>query len=105
MFNMPICKQMPNIQRDDIYGDYDDKGRLTFIGNTSDCTCVCETHERPKVEYSYCWIYTNMNDEEGGQLEFDLCTQAKVSNGWYPLGGIVKGHMNDAAQAFWRWAE
>jgi len=78
-----------------VFGDYDDKGRLTFMNNSYAMTCVCETHERPKVEYSYC---------EGNNIE--SCSDSKVADGWYPLSGIsmVDGN-NDKVQAFWRWAE
>jgi len=57
--------------------------------------CYCYTHERPKVEYSYC---------QGNDITY--CTNAKVAAGWYPLSGIsmVDGN-NDKVQAFWRWAE
>ena len=86
-----------------IYGDYDDKGRLTFFPNTTNCTCVCETHERPKVEYSYC---------EGGDIQ--SCAEVKVADGWYPLSGITSNPSFNGSsdhstqkvyQAFWRWAE
>jgi hypothetical protein len=62
--------------------------------------CYCATKELPKVEYSYC---------SGGNLQY--CADAKVQDGWYPLGGmnLEKGnnsgfYWSDFTQAFWRWA-
>ena len=62
--------------------------------------CGCATHERPNVEYSYCEGY-----------DIQTCTEQKVSEGWYPLGGISFQNSNSSqtydrlSQAFWRWAE
>ena len=83
-------------------------GRITFEDYDLDyINCYCYTEERPKVEYSYC---------EGTDIQ--SCADAKVSDGWYPLGGIVthenlsyssNGYQYDGSthhtQAFWRWAE
>ena len=83
-----------------IFGDYNDKGKLEFTYPSALGTCVCETHERPKVEYSYC---------EGTDIQ--SCADAKVADGWYPLGSISHqygggaGGYNRNSQAFWRWAE
>lgn len=58
--------------------------------------CYCATQERPKVEYSYC---------EGTEIQ--SCADAKVADGWYPLGGPSTMSYNGwhKTQAFWRWAE
>jgi len=78
-------------------------GALSHGGTTLQETCVCETHERPKVEYSYC---------SGSSLQ--SCADGKVADGWYPLSGIASnptfsgsaGHSSQMVyQAFWRWAE
>lgn len=74
-------------------------GRINFSDYNTSLNCYCATHERPKVEYSYC---------EGSDIQ--SCADAKVADGWYPLGGISSA-TNPAAsgtqekQAFWRWAE
>ena len=76
-------------------------GALALGGTTLQESCVCETHERLKVEYSYC-----------ENSEIQSCAEAKVADGWYPLGGLslTKGNISGftqtgLAQAFWRWAE
>jgi hypothetical protein len=58
--------------------------------------CVCATQERPKVEYSFC---------EGTNIQ--SCADAKVADGWYPLGSPSTMAYNGwhKTQAFWRWAE
>jgi hypothetical protein len=61
--------------------------------------CYCATRELPKVEYSYC---------EGSDIH--ACAENKVTNGWYPLGGISTTYVTLSSshietQAFWRWAE
>tara|TARA_B100000767_G_scaffold44305_1_gene38510 strand:+ start:344 stop:661 length:318 start_codon:yes stop_codon:yes gene_type:complete len=59
--------------------------------------CYCYTHERPKVEYSYC---------EGTNIQ--ECADSKMLDGWYPLCGISSSVENGtqlSTQAFWRWAE
>ena len=60
--------------------------------------CFCFTHERPKVEYTTC---------QGTDSNFQSCCDEKVSDGWYPLGGIAVDQINSIRQkqAFWRWAE
>ena len=65
----------------------------------SSAKCYCAAHEMPKVEYSYC---------EGSNIQ--ACAENKVTNGWYPLGGISTTYVTLSAshietQAFWRWAE
>lgn len=86
-----------------IFGDYDVKGRLGFGQIDLTATCACETHERPKVEYSIC----------AGQT-IGACAEEKVANGWYPLSGITSNPTSNGSanytsqavyQAFWRWAE
>ena len=74
----------------------------TWYRDEDDVSCFCYTHERPKVEYDYCWV-----DDDNG-LNFSACVNEMVSGGWYPLGGISvagPGNLNQGAQAFWRWAE
>lgn len=70
---------------------------VNFVGNynlpANGLLCYCATQERPKVEYSYC--------EEN---EIQSCADAKVADGWYPLGPLVYNGWFKA-QAFWRWAE
>ena len=87
-----------------VFGDYSDKGRLSFGNNSDELTCVCETQERPKVEYSYC----RDSDEGGDPTPFAICAQEKAQDGWYPLGGMSSFPFNGVdynSQAFWRWAE
>jgi len=69
---------------------------LYFGSSTSNLGCYCATQERPKVEYSYC---------EG--VDIQACADAKVADGWYPLGGPSTISYNgwQKTQAFWRWAE
>ena len=65
--------------------------------------CYCYTHERPKVEYSYCIgpIGSGISD----------CASEKVETGWYPFGGLSSSTASTnypsgvVSQAFWRWAE
>ena len=79
-------------------------GQLMMLGTGYSETCVCETHERPKVEYTYCRKY----DEGGDPTTFATCAQEKVEDGWCPLGGISSYRQNGndyIGQAFWRWAE
>ena len=70
--------------------------------------CFCVTKERPKVEYSYCSVPSDGNNVVGVQQfvdDFQACCDAKVQEGWYPLGGMARGAVEDQSQAFWRWAE
>jgi hypothetical protein len=65
----------------------------------SSARCYCAAHEMPKVEYSYC---------EGSSIQ--VCAENKVTNGWFPLGGISTSYVTLSSshietQAFWRWAE
>ena len=78
-------------------GDGGNLGRITFEDYDLDyINCYCYTEERPKVEYSYC---------EGTDIQ--SCADAKVADGWYPLGGPSTISYNGwhKTQAFWRWAE
>jgi hypothetical protein len=74
------------------------KGSIDLIVSSSGANCICATHERPKVEYSTC---------QGTDDNFQSCCDEKVSDGWYPLGGIAVDQINTIRQkqAFWRWAE
>ena len=71
-------------------------GRITRYAYNVSQNCYCATHERPKVEYCYC---------EGTEIQ--SCADAKVADGWYPLGGPSTMSYNGwhKTQAFWRWAE
>lgn len=71
-------------------------GRISYQSYSLNAQCYCATHERPKVEYSYC---------EGTEIQ--SCADAKVADGWYPLGGPSTMSYNGwhKTQAFWRWAE
>ena len=71
--------------------------------------CFCVTKERPKVEYAWCSTYlgvTNTPDatQGSGVSSFQSCCNSRVSDGWYPLGGLTRSS-DSAGQAFWRWAE
>ena len=87
-----------------IDGDYGNKGRIVLHNTSDQITCVCEIHERPKVEYSYCRTHYDPS-------VFTECCNEKVADGWYPLSATtgVSGNTSsngDAfGQAFWRWAE
>ena len=94
----------PNSQIWPYWGYYNG---LTFGTSETNLGCYCATQERPKVEYSYC---------TGSDIQ--SCADAKVADGWYPLGGIVthenlnytnNGYQTSGSthhtQAFWRWAE
>lgn len=70
--------------------------------------CFCVTKERPKVEYSFCSagdFVLNVDGMQSNTADFQECCDAKVQDGWYPLGGFSKGNSADASQAFWRWAD
>ena len=82
----------------------DNDGAISNGGSPSDDKhCLCYTHERPKVEYSYC------RTDDGS--EFTSCCNEKVADGWYPLAATtgVSGNQyaggNLFGQAFWRWAD
>ena len=62
------------VMRLDSEGDF---GRTEMHSMYNNVGCYCATHERPKVEYSYC---------EGSNIQ--ECADSKVAEGWYPLGGI-----------------
>ena len=76
---------------------------------SSSYKCYCVAKQLPRVEYSYCMVADGVDLNLGAQgsnaAVFQSCCDDKVQNGWYPLGGYSKGHTNDGAQAFWRWAE
>ena len=82
-----------------------DHGKIeTWYRDEDDVSCFCYTHERPKVEYSYC----RDSDEGGDPTPFAICAQEKAQDGWYPLGGMSSFPFNGVdynSQAFWRWAE
>jgi hypothetical protein len=84
-------------------GNSNDGGISSGTNPGADQHCLCYTHERPKVEYSYC----RTEDE----LEFTTCCNEKVEDGWYPLSATTGVSGNGYAggvhygQAFWRWAE
>jgi hypothetical protein len=71
-------------------------GRIMRENYDNSYNCYCYTHERPKVEYSYC---------EGTNIQ--ECADSKMLDGWYPLGGPAYRDTNspNKLQAFWRWAE
>jgi len=78
-------------------------GRIMREDYDNSYNCYCYTHERPKVEYDYC---------VGSEIQ--SCADAKVADGWYPLGGIssyydgwggTPPNSQKKTQAFWRWAE
>ena len=84
---------------------YPNDSEMYDISAEGNGQCFCFTHERPKVEYTYC-----VGDWESGIQE---CVDEKVQDGWYPMGGI-SGHSGLSGtnlnwqfiqQAFWRWAE
>ena len=72
-------------------------------------TCYCTAKQLPRVEYSFCLTtgdtYNDLNATGGGATVFQSCCDDKVENGWYPLGGLSKGDVNDVGQAFWRFAQ
>ena len=74
----------------------DDFGRTDMHNMYDNVGCYCSTHERPKVEYSYC---------EGVNIQ--PCADSMMEEGWYPLGGPAYRTTNNPnkLQAFWRWAE
>tara|TARA_B110000003_G_scaffold273941_1_gene312675 strand:- start:1583 stop:1729 length:147 start_codon:yes stop_codon:yes gene_type:complete len=44
----------------------------------------------------------DLND--GNENDIKSCADEKVSEGWYPVGGLGAANGKDG-QAFWRWAE
>lgn len=77
--------------------------------------CICETQQRPRVEYSYC---------SGGAPSEDAlnqCISEKLAEGWYPLSGFPsmrdqQGYIGDndnfnngyspqTHASFWRWEQ
>ena len=96
-----------NVYKTAVQVNHTSKGYVNLFENSTGANCFCATHERPKVEYSYC---------EGTDIQ--SCADSKVADGWYPLGGIVthenlnytnNGYQTSGSthhtQAFWRWAE
>ena len=85
------------------YVDDDAYGTETTSQLNASHSCFCATHERPKVEYSYCY--------SSFQTGIEDCANIKVAEGWYPLGGIgtntasTQTAYGTIVQAFWRWAE
>jgi hypothetical protein len=94
----------------DTDGDIDDMQASLQRG------CYCYTHERPKVEYSYC--------EGGAPSALTSCIQEKLADGWLPLSGwpyshdvqahdgnngnsptISTNYSEKTHASFWRWAE
>ena len=80
------------------------------FGPNSEQKCYCATHERPKVEYSYC--------EGGAPSALTSCIEEKLADGWYPLSGFPNSHDKQPSYnvsgnsftmythaSFWRWAE
>jgi len=84
------------------------KGSIHLFVTSSGANCFCSTHERPKVEYSYCMSWGNLANVpyiQSAVDDFEECYNSKVQDGWYPLGGLSQGTSDAGAQAFWRWAE
>ena len=74
--------------------------------NTAYYNCYCSTHERPKVEYSSCTTCDNIGASTATALDIQSCTDLKVQEGWYPLGGVTASGNNTCInQVFWRWAD
>ena len=71
--------------------------------------CYCTAKQLPRVEYSFCLTtddtYNDLNATGSGATVFQSCCDDKIENGWYPLGGLSKGDVNDVGQAFWRFAQ
>jgi len=71
-------------------------------------SCYCSAKQLPRVEYSYCMTYYgtyNVEEIATNVAAFQSCCDAKVQDGWFPLGGLAKGYNSDGGQSFWRWAE
>ena len=66
----------------------------------SNWRCYCAAKQLPKVEY--CMCTGDLNDGNEGDIK--ICADEKVSEGWYPVGGLGAANGSDG-QAFWRWAE
>ena len=85
------------------YADEVANGTQTTPQLNANHSCFCATHERPKVEYSYCYGDA-LNGIQG-------CCDEKVQDGWYPLGSLINSNPYAAenhtrlSQAFWRWAD
>lgn len=72
--------------------------------------CYCAAKQLPRVEYSWCAAFNSISNDTDDTIgnavaTFQACCDAKVQDGWYPLGGLSKGGAADGSQAFWRWAE
>ena len=85
-------------------------GRIMQEDYDNSHNCYCYTHERPKVEYSYC--------EGGAPSALTSCIEEKLADGWYPLSGFPNSHDKQPSYnvsgnsftmythaSFWRWAE
>ncbi|MDA8606930.1 hypothetical protein N9L13_07885 [Flavobacteriales bacterium] len=88
-----------NVYKTVVQVNYSSKGYVNLFENSTGANCFCATHERPKVEYSYC------RGEYPTDPAFQDCANEKVTAGWYPIGGIETDAGSDPHQAFWRWAE
>lgn len=75
----------------------DETGDVATISGWVTGDCFCVSHERPKVEYTFC----------EGVDGFDECSAQKVAEGWYPLAGTsqISYYGPHKFQAFWRWAD
>ena len=85
-----------------IGGDNQQKGALDVRSIGDDKTCVCVTHERPKVEYS---VVVGQFEANEPQYDLELLSNEKTQNGWYPLGSAITPDGSWHTQTFWRWAE
>ena len=91
-------------------------GRIMREDYDNSYNCYCYTHERPKVEYSYC--------EGGSPVSLTSCIDEKLAAGWIPLSGwpyshdvqahdgnngntptISTNYSEKTHASFWRWAE
>lgn len=74
---------------------------LSAISNIgANLRCYCAARQLPRVEY--CMCTGDLND--GNENDIKSCADEKVSEGWYPVGGLGAANGKDG-QAFWRWAE
>ena len=76
---------------------------IDAAGSQQNYRCYCAANQLPRVEYSYCYAQ--------GYGGLDECSSSKMSEGWYPMGGVATSAASNATynvhfvQAFWRWAE
>jgi hypothetical protein len=89
-------------------------GAIMWASYNENQNCYCYTHERPKVEYSFC---------EGSTFSsITTCIEAKLAAGWYPMenfpsnrdrqgyaaGGAsptITSYLPQSHASFWRWAD